>query len=58
MKFKLIFGLILLVFWTFYFDAVTENTDSFFGVVLCTMPPFIVIMWTIIDALSEIFSDD
>lgn len=55
---KLLFGLISLVLWTVYCDAVTESTDSFFGVVLFTMPPFIAIMWKIIDALSEIFSDD
>lgn len=55
---KLLFGLISLVLWAVYFDAVTESVDSFFGVVLFTIPPFIAVMWKIIDALSEIFSDD
>ena len=55
---KLLFGLISLVLWAVYFDAVTESVDSFFGVVLFTIPPFIAIMWKIIDALSEIFSGD
>lgn len=55
---KLLCGLASLVLWTVFLDAVTESVDSFFGVVLFTMPPFIAIMWKIIDALSEIFSDD